>query len=530
MSDPEIRTRTRRKHHKVATGCANCKRRRVKCDETENGCLRCQKANLFCPGYNPPRARIFESASRSETSVSDSEVTSIVQSQNSTPFPVTSERGIDLRLVWQTALLDSFLTTWLPGSLVRNYTNGREADAMVPMSAWPLVTWKLAKRKDESFVAHALLCLTLCVIGSQTGDIRLVAEAAQHYARVLGQFRAQVSLLTRSGYSAKQDEHVASLAAAGFCCSQVEYILQSWNNGDRHLQGMASLLQACGPACLRHDDTRSIFYDHYLLWTSCAVTHRQPSIYSQAPWPETDWLDLPSSCKSLISMATCIPPLLQEYDTLREKEASPESSEMYDLLNRLAEVAFDIEALGQTRNFITHSYNNDDQSHDFCNPAIPCEVNDDTFLAVVMTAYSSGFVLHAGIAMWEILRSQPEGSRLMEHLRPYGLPLTEESLREGCDRHLMQICRSIDELAHDRFGMITSSPLLFLLDSAWLGYKALQDFCDFDIDQVRPWFAKIGRFVSGTGYRPLREPWLVADIDPTLAGLMSSHDLRSRSV
>lgn len=132
---------------------------------------------------------------------------------------------------------------------------------MVPMSAWPLIAWKLAKKKDESFVAHSLLCLTLCVIGSQTKDLRLVAEAARHYARVLHQFQAQVSLLAKTGYSAKHDDHVASLAAAGFCCSQIEYILQSWTNGDRHLQGMASLLEACGPACLRHDDTRSIFYE-----------------------------------------------------------------------------------------------------------------------------------------------------------------------------------------------------------------------------------------------------------------------------
>lgn len=174
---------------------------------------------------------------------------------------MTLEHEVDLRLVWQTALLDSFLTTWLPHSLVRNYTSGGEIDAMVPMSAWPLVAWKLAKKKDESFVAHALLCLTLCVIGTQTGDLRLLGEASRHYARVLHQFQAHVSLLANSGYTARQDDHVASLAAAGFCCSQIEYILESWTNGDRHLQGMASLLEACGPACLRHDDTRDIFYE-----------------------------------------------------------------------------------------------------------------------------------------------------------------------------------------------------------------------------------------------------------------------------
>lgn len=237
MSESETRTRTRRKHHKVATGCANCKRRRVKCDEADGGCLRCQKANLFCPGYNPPRARIFESSRPgSEASNSETDVSSVVHSQNASPFHPTQTRGIDLRLICQTALLDSFLTTWLPNSLVQSFTQG--GDLVIPGALWSSTVWKLAKRKEESFVAHALLVLTLCVIGAQTGDFRLIAESSQHYARVLNQFQAQVSLLARKGYSAKQDEHVASLAAAGYCCSQVEYILQSWSNGDRHLEGL----------------------------------------------------------------------------------------------------------------------------------------------------------------------------------------------------------------------------------------------------------------------------------------------------
>lgn len=108
----------------------------------------------------------------------------------------------------------------------------------MPMALWSSATWKLSKRKEESFVAHALLCLTLCIVGKQTGDLRLHAEAARHYNRVLNQFQAQVSHLARVGYTAKLDDHVASLAAAGFCCSQVEYILQSWTSGDRHLEGM----------------------------------------------------------------------------------------------------------------------------------------------------------------------------------------------------------------------------------------------------------------------------------------------------
>ena len=163
-------SRARRKHNKVSTGCLTCKKRRVKCDEKEPGCRRCQRANLFCPGYNPPTARIFESSSRDgRTPHLDSHQTGLLttlQPQSRANPPVILTKAIDLRLTWQKSLLDSFLTIWLPRSLARQYATRNEYECIVPTSGWPSVTWKLAKKQDDSFVAHALLCLTLCVISS----------------------------------------------------------------------------------------------------------------------------------------------------------------------------------------------------------------------------------------------------------------------------------------------------------------------------------------------------------------------------
>ena len=45
---PERKTRAK-------TGCLSCRQRRVKCDEQRPNCVRCQKANILCAGYEPPR-------------------------------------------------------------------------------------------------------------------------------------------------------------------------------------------------------------------------------------------------------------------------------------------------------------------------------------------------------------------------------------------------------------------------------------------------------------------------------------------
>src|SRR6187402_3174701 len=40
---------------RTRTGCATCRKRRLKCDETKPTCTRCRTANFVCDGYEQPR-------------------------------------------------------------------------------------------------------------------------------------------------------------------------------------------------------------------------------------------------------------------------------------------------------------------------------------------------------------------------------------------------------------------------------------------------------------------------------------------
>ena len=172
--DPPI-ARTRRKHNKVSTGCQNCKTRRVKCDETSPGCQRCTRARLRCGGYAPPKAWIFEPSGTSLEKSDKGKSPLIKHGCDDHPVlpDLSTERwsitsfanAPNLRMVWQSALLDTFLTSWFPDGLVRHVTTDEASGAVVPMSAWPLASWKLARKDGKVFVKHALLCLVLCVLG-----------------------------------------------------------------------------------------------------------------------------------------------------------------------------------------------------------------------------------------------------------------------------------------------------------------------------------------------------------------------------
>ena len=401
-------------------------------------------------------------------------------------------REVDSGIVYQTAILDSFLMTWLPRSLVRQYTSSVEINcATVPMYGWPLVTWKLADRNHDGFVTHALLCLHLCVIGTQTNDSRLLVEAARQYAKVLQQFQAQVRLLGRRGrYSNQQDSQIAALAAAGFCCSQLEYILESWVNGDQHLQAMASLLETCGSVALLHEDTRSIFCDHYIQWTCINIIHRRSCIYSRPQWMEYQWL-AHSPFNKALAIAARISHLLEEHQGARNNNTSASP----DLLQHFANVVLDIEAINPSR------------------PSNPPQASEKTYSSGVMQGYTSALLIHAGVAMRELLSSQ-EDPPDYQALGIGNHALGHDHVPVDLGQHVVHVCQSIDELASQNFGMVSIMIFLFFLDTAWTGYQAMQGFCGFDLDDVRPWFGKMGDYVRESGYQPLREPWLRRELTP----------------
>ncbi|KAG7419695.1 Aspercryptin biosynthesis cluster-specific transcription regulator atnN [Fusarium oxysporum f. sp. rapae] len=59
---PAKAKRVRTSKPKVKTGCANCKQRRIKCDEARPACTQCVRSNKTCTGYPPPSrsSRPFE--------------------------------------------------------------------------------------------------------------------------------------------------------------------------------------------------------------------------------------------------------------------------------------------------------------------------------------------------------------------------------------------------------------------------------------------------------------------------------------
>lgn len=81
------------------------------------------------------------------------------------------------------------MSRWLPEDLLQQCSSDNPSGSLVPMSAWPSTAWRLSKAKPDSYVSHALLCLTLVLLGVRTQDMSLITEASRHYDRVLLQLQ-----------------------------------------------------------------------------------------------------------------------------------------------------------------------------------------------------------------------------------------------------------------------------------------------------------------------------------------------------
>ena len=416
-------------------------------------------------------------------------------------MPPAQKTSPDLSRIWRKGLLDAFLTTWIPDCFVRDQEEPYKITPRVPMSAWPSVAWKLAQRKEEGLVAHSLLCLTLAVLGVRTNDPRLTMEASRHYGWVLHQFQRRVAMLAQSNHPRDRDEQIAALVASGFCCSQVEYILRSWMSGDRHLQGVETLLQDCSPSFTENEDYRMLCYDHCFLWTSCSVTHRRRN--KDLPWL---WHDkclenslMYRNSRRGVTLSEAIASLLQDYDVA---ERYGLTVDLIALRQEFARAIFNNEAFYH-RMKSAGGVGAEYSKHDECGWPSP-ELNPQLLSNSMLRCYTSALQIHAVATAWKIVRSCGELSATTIS----GLCLTEDQLQLLCEYHISEVRHSIAELGDERYGMITVSLMLHLIEAAWVGYTALAEHCGHDLTESKGWFMHTSAHVANKGYRPLREPWI----------------------
>ncbi|KAF2655112.1 hypothetical protein K491DRAFT_436620 [Lophiostoma macrostomum CBS 122681] len=239
-------------------GCANCRRRRVKCDETRPVCLRCQKRQLDCDGPKEQTWINQSSAPKKGSSIPDAPAL--------IPIPATRislagfENEIYLAFTRKTLLRGPAIEAAC--DLVYHHYS--------PSNATPALT----------LLVEGISCLATTFFGSQHNQFGIKSKGYKQYGKVLRQLNVHLATPTMQTL----DETLLTVWA----CMLLEIFLPTGpNNFLKHMRGIEAIMEMRGPPTLPYScTTLGVLRSARTLSIIAGLATAQSCLFSVEEWKE----------------------------------------------------------------------------------------------------------------------------------------------------------------------------------------------------------------------------------------------------
>ncbi|RSL94605.1 hypothetical protein CDV31_014235 [Fusarium ambrosium] len=239
-------------------GCATCRKRRVKCDESLPECLACVRMRLPCPG-----ARTGTFFVHAVPSSSSSHRTCGSALRLPSPQPSRSSAFDQL---FVSHFVESFFGTMKPPP-----TPG------TPSKIWLHELPVFLVSSKPSSAKPAIRAASMMSYGTLAGDVSIKTAARRWYAEALHHLQCQIT---------KGDVCVDE----GIICAVVMLIhFETWAGTSqkawlRHLKGAAILLQVAGPERCSHGFMHQVFSHLRFQMFVAAMTENEVPIFASQDW------------------------------------------------------------------------------------------------------------------------------------------------------------------------------------------------------------------------------------------------------
>lgn len=317
-----------------STGCFQCRKRKIRCDEGRPGCERCAKHGVPCPGYRREKGGLeFEDQTlltARKAKQSYGQRTALVLNKSSNASSLRSTPETFTKDINSTSFQDCdpyAFQTWSTTVPIKMLISPAANQAQL-YDKWlaiytPQVTGmqgmhfdylreaiKLAER--EPALRAGLDTLALVQVGHAAKDERLLAAAVPSYGKALAGLACAVSKAT-----SVRDNTVLAAASLLVVCEFYDQIKTQGMSWFGHVQGVQQLLMARGPESLDTDLSLMLFCNarHGSLARSYLI--RKADLYDQPAWraaafraPMNDW------SVRLFDATIRVPRLLQQIDEL----------------------------------------------------------------------------------------------------------------------------------------------------------------------------------------------------------------------
>ncbi|KAL1583162.1 hypothetical protein WHR41_07979 [Cladosporium halotolerans] len=305
-----------------STGCFQCRKRKIRCDEARPGCERCAKHGVPCPGYRREKGGLeFEDQTTMTVNKAQKSYgvkASLVSRGSSGRFTTDVTTFNATRQAFQTwslmlppkqflgaaanqmQLYNTWLSIYMPvtcGSRGMHFDYLREAIALA---------------ETEPALRDGLNTLALVQVGHAHNEQRFLAASVPSYGKALASLAYAVSKAT-----SVRDNTVLAAASLLVVCEFYEKIRTEGMGWFGHVEGVQQLLLSRGPDSLDTDLSLMLYCNarHGSLARSYLL--RKADSYDSPEWraaafraPMHDW------STQLFDMTIQVPRLLQRSDEL----------------------------------------------------------------------------------------------------------------------------------------------------------------------------------------------------------------------
>lgn len=306
-------------------GCRTCRKRRVKCDERQPSCVRCERGSFDCEGFSSNLRFVIENSRAKRRSVKQEVLRAkAFERGKGSPeqFPITeSDKSIVLSRFHTVPTAP--VTLWPELNLAAFKNEIQISFTLAKLFSWDKrsVTWLGwgYNAVEQSINSDALKALSGIYYGRVHHEFSLENAARVHYLKTLRGLGKAIG--SHAGIS-------LDALIAGMTASCYEMIASPTHAGTLlHAGGVGSLIELRGPEQHRSRFELNLFNTMRTSICMKAIFDRKRCFLEKDEWKTIPWSLFPEE-KTMVTWVQDImcnvPGLLEDYDALSAPNLSPE--------------------------------------------------------------------------------------------------------------------------------------------------------------------------------------------------------------
>ncbi|KAF2277064.1 uncharacterized protein EI97DRAFT_308006 [Westerdykella ornata] len=327
---------------KRSHGCFECRKRKVRCDETKPECNTCLRRGTKCPGYRPAHAFVVHTFDRNRGRIdvrededryryanrnhpSDNQAVVQARPSESTPVDGPVPRPVNQAAIDRVQFLSSFLSLYLPSW---------KGEILTPPAA--MMFYLPTVPASRQVFSAALDAVSMAQLAVDNKNYPLIYRTRSTYGTALSHLMRAISHPEHS----LTDETLLATYLLGLY--EVFVGVTGMSGFYYHVQGLLHLLRLRGPSGIKTPLALDVFHGVRYNWLSVGYRLRRASILDS---PE--WLAVTANAAktdpyvALIDICIGIPRILERTDQLAKSAASVEEfDKLIDDSQQLADRAF----------------------------------------------------------------------------------------------------------------------------------------------------------------------------------------------